>query len=211
MSMQLNFSRLIAGLFGTFAMVAVLTSASLAEATAITNGDFETGDLTGWTLVAGAGGVINNQAIYDENFAADPTNDFFQNFGVGVVLLRQTGITVGGGNFALSGQFAQRDDENNSNATFVLELLTPGLVAITPDFTEGALPVSGVISEPDVATTFTNHYSNLAPGTYVVQVLISGGQGVADNISFGLVPEPSTGLLMSLGLFGLVSRRRRRL
>jgi hypothetical protein len=206
----------------------------------ITNGDFESGTLAGWT--------VNNTGAFGNNFYA------IANGGGVPVSGQPTAVLSGGGNFvAVSDQNGGGGEElrqgftvaaettslilefdwfnnthigqfgtaiNGSEQVGRIDILSAGAapldtgagVAMNLRLNVGTVTSFGT-TIPWVHETFD--LSGLAPGNY--EVRFGNGQccfyqelGV-DNVSLLAVPEPATTALLGLGLAGIGFVRRRRI
>ncbi len=113
---------------------------------------------------------------------------------------------------------SHRNDNVNFNGGVFIQLFAGhvgagatgfgGLTPLTPDATVDPA-LSGALQ------IFSNTYLDLAPGDYTVRVggFRNAGQlfqaGLSEVFFSVAIPEPSTGLLLSFGLFGLVMKRGR--
>ncbi len=214
---------------GLLVGLAVLALPALAAANVVQNpnftfnggGSFTTDDanIPNWTLPQTESLAIasNPQPIFDF------THEFYQiQTGTGpnqqtctLSLFQHVTLSSSGAAPAILSMVASRRNDNvNVNGGVFIQLFADhvgatgfgSLTPLTPDRTV-APALSGVLQ------TFSNTYFDLAPGDYTVRV---GGfrnsgqlfQAAISEVSFFALPEPSTGLLLSFGLFGLVGRGR---
>ncbi|MEM7682157.1 MAG: PEP-CTERM sorting domain-containing protein [Planctomycetota bacterium] len=204
----------------------ICASMAVGSASAIelaVNGDFETGDFTGWTQFDSNGieGPNGEQSVTSVNpssgtwaGAIDNQNDFSNS------LIKQANLAPG---LLTAGQTVNiQFDARGSYAV-------PGGVAFAEFFTElsgggtssaeilGGAPLA-INADPDVWTTF-NFSTVVGPdssGGITLQLGATTGPGIPtqmfyDNVSItvdSLIPEPATASLLALG--GLVAARRRR-
>lgn len=167
--------------------VAVSVQASL-----VLNGDFETGNLTGWTEVVGSGDSAGNSKVNgtagNPHAQAGDGNYWFQ-FGAYAAhptTISQTIATVAGGSYQLLFDYA--DDGTSGGLTVTLGGTT--LATVSP---------SGSVQSDTVSFTATANNEQLVfagynPGTWTY----------LDNISVAAVPEPAAaGLLASMGLVAI--------
>ncbi len=215
---------------GLLVGLAVLALPALAAANVVQNPNFafngggafttDADDIPNWTLPQNESLAIasNPQPIFDF------THEYYQ-IQTGTGPNQQTStlslfqhVTLSSSGVApaiLSMVASHRNDNVNTNGGVFIQLFAGhvgvgatgfgGLTPLTPDRTV-APALSGVLQ------TFSNTYFDLAPGDYTVRV---GGfrntgqlfQAAISEVSFFALPEPSTGLLLSFGLFGLVMKR----
>lgn len=214
----------------------VLMGASIASAQIelTTNGDFETGDYTGWQNFGTSGnptgpgvpGPSDQQTVTSVNpssgdFAASIDN----NLGFGNSLIKQANLAPGGA--ITPGQSI--DIQFDARGTYAV----PGGVAFAEFFTEldgGGTSSAGILgggplginADPDVWTTF--NYTVLAgpdtSGGVTLQLGATTGPAGGtvmfyDNVSVTVqslnpvVPEPTSAALIGLTGLGLAFRRRR--
>jgi len=201
-----------------------LLAAPLGAANLLVNGDFETGDLGGWT--------INNGSVATPTVGAQS--------GANAALLT---IPGGGGVPEINQIFpANPGDEFNLSGWLLTEATIPagpsfGLFKIVfkdsggvdlppasvssgqfgPPANPGAESLPFLDNASAVDTWIFSETQAVAPaGTTQVQFLalnvdFAGGENpiFVDNVSAELVPEPGVVLLGSFGLLGLLVRRRR--
>lgn len=195
----------------TFAFVAALASAACAlELT--TNGDFETGDTSGWVSFPTANSTFNITS--DANSGAWAA-ELFNNDSASAAIIKQANIGIGvvnpgdivnisfaaKGSFAAGGvSFAEFFTELDGGGTSSSEILSGGPLALTDQYqvfnfsTVAGPNTSGGVTLQLTATT------GGAPGSTAVLFV--------DDVSVSVIPEPATALLGLLGL-GLVAVRRR--
>ena len=182
----------------TGALILALAGRSSAE---IINGDFETGDLTGWDV------FINGPTI-----SAD-VQDFggnkklvidFSNGGNGDVAIVSQQINIVGTKQVLF----SFDYEGAVTSPFPTEPDSGGLT--TYFLGAGAIDVKAAIDgtvQPGQTVSFgpATFSAVLPPGAYIVAVNVGidigpvSGQFVIDNFQFTPVPEPSSAVLLSIG------------
>ena len=208
-------------------LICLLPSLLLASAASATpvNGDFETGDLTGWQTFATSFGTLGSGFPRVEQFDTD--NDGVSTFAaaLNVGRIRGPGSAEGGGiaqevalrsgDLQLSVAIASRSgvpvDNGLSNGSGgLLELLFDGVTVDSYDFgeilhahteyarLEAALTVGAGNHALAIRATRPYTSSNDTPIQYIDDVVLTGSA----------VPEPSTFLLMAFGIVA-ISRRRR--
>ncbi len=212
MMLQKCFVRVAASL----AVMAGLTLNAAAVELAV-NGDFETGDTTGWTLPQGAAGgqtwgVTSDAAsgawagelFNDVEGAAWPVKQ--ANIGVGIVQANQA-ITISfdakGSGEAGGVAFAELFSELSGGGTSASELLGGAPLALDPDnYTKF---VYNTVTGPDVSGGVTLQF-NAATGANTG----STSTLLIDNVSVTVIPEPASFAVLGLASLALVGLRRRR-
>jgi hypothetical protein len=197
----------------TVAASLMLTSASFA-ANLITNGSFETGDLTGWTVDPFS---LNNTQVqvYSGNYgfgapAAPEQGTFAAAFGGGGSVtgeIAQEFATTPGAVYSGSLYYAGAGAPNDGYVQVTLgdaTTLTP--ISISPQLQPA---FNGTWSE----YTFTFKATSALSGIDIVSPNGGGTDYLVDNVSIIAVPEPSPFVvicgLAAMGLF-FVARRSRR-
>jgi hypothetical protein len=174
----------------------VSTIAALAQ-NLIQNGNFATGDFTGWTV---GGSYFSVQASsYGIN---PPSGDSYMAVADGNETLSQTFATTIGQNYALSLDNANSRGPNNQGGVYFR-----GSINGTTLFTDTA----------DLSNTswLTSTYNfTAASASTTMQLTLNffnaNGDGLFDDISVTPVPEPSTLAVYALGIFAsfLMFRRK---
>ncbi len=198
----------------TIAILAIAAGAASAQELT-TNGDFETGDTTGWDTSFLTGGQTFN-ITGDSNSGAFAAELFNMDEGTGGVV-KQANIGIGQvnpgdeitikfsakGSFAAGGVlFAEFFTELDGGGTSSTEILSGGplFVSDQQDYVDFEFTV---FAGPDTSGGVTLQF-NAATGA------VTGSTAVAfiDDVSVFRVPSPSTAALLGLG--GLAAVRRRR-
>lgn len=188
----------------------------------LVNGDFETGDLTGWTVFTTSSNGTNGAGLPDV-VPFDVTGGGASNaaqFEVGQITF-DSGVQEGGGLlqvFHWSGGTARLSVDVAASQPFppgngsggVFSLLLDGVVLDT--FTVGDINAGEVFRSKLAATVV-----NLAAGDHEFKILITRPFGSTSSLTpfqyidnAAVVPEPSTLVLAGLGGLGLVGMAMRR-
>jgi hypothetical protein len=205
-----------------FGLVGLL--ARPARADSITNGGFETGDLTGWTPFVTANGSGLPDVI---SFNATGTGaSFAAHFDVGEVTftgllqegggLTQTVVVPVAGLYTTTAAIASQDDADGqvNGAAGVFSILIDGTLVASDD-------LGGFSSSFQILRGSLSGSINLAAGPQTFEILItrpylSGGTATpdeyVDNVTLGKVPEPCTLTLFgtAMAALGLLVRRRKK-
>jgi hypothetical protein len=187
------------------AAIALAAFSPASAANLITNGGFETGDFTGWTVAAGATGVVaggfNGHPAHSGNFFA-ALGDTSGSFPFGT--LSQTISTVSGQLYTLK-YFLASDGElpnyfdANWNGVLVTGSLLSNLPDSRPNYTQYSFTVTGTGSD-----TLLFHEQNVPAYLALDDVSLEAVSSA--------VPEPATWMMMvfGFGIAGFAMRSRRR-
>lgn len=210
---------------GRWAVLGVATTLSMVASQAgatLINGDFETGDLTGWTTFTTASGTLGDGFPQVTSF--DTNNDSVASnsatFRVGRV--SGTGAGEGGGLmqsvllsegiYSLSADIAILDDvgtDNSSGGFF--ELLFDGIVVHSHDFGTAILNVAEYSMLANVAVTTAGFHDVAIRMTRTFEQGDPSPRQYIDNVSITQpIPEPATMLLLGMGVSALAVRNRRK-
>ncbi len=198
-----------------FGLVLAAGLASTSSA-AFNNGDFETGDFTGWDVGFTSNGTTAYQAV--EMFDLGYGSSYAAAFAVGQVtfdpgkqegvLLTQDMYLTAGTTYDLGFHAAAYRPSGGTN-------LEGGVFALIVDGTILASWASGQISggNPPLLGSVDGQYTPAVSGTYTVGAMITRPYTIPGDTIYQYVDDfyavPAPGALALLGLAGLMSRRRR--
>jgi hypothetical protein len=197
----------------------VMVGQGLAAVIAITNGDFESStmeyyaDPPGWTSGA-AGSLASASKIPTGNLTAPADQGIwavYLNGGTNVSLTQTLGDTLEATTYVLSAKVAHFGTGPDGTApaqyaNTIAELLAGGTV-LTP--TSSVIPADpGGKNWATKSWTFAIGDTDPLLGQTLsikLSVIGGGGQGDVDNVTLSSVPEPSTLVLVGIGLLGLLA------
>jgi hypothetical protein len=174
------------------ACVAALAVTLVASAAPVANGDFETGDLTGWSTFLTAGGVISpgppvasfdttgSGASNAATFAVGRNNFGSAPEGGGIY----QSVNTAAGSFNVSADIAARGGSSANAACGIFEILVDGVVVDSHDFSPIPFDDSQCPADTTVRATLSAPGLPLTAGLHEVRVRITRG--------FGLSPITST-------------------
>jgi hypothetical protein len=199
-------SRIIAGLI---AVLGLLSLTAPASANLVTNGDFETNGLSGWTIgpvngnvaaLTGANyqpccGTTGTQAELDNHFASFGSG----NQSIAGVTISQTFTTVAGQTYNFSFSYgALGGGSEDLQFEIISGRLTTLLTASANDDLNNVFhTMSGTFV---AASSTTIKFGDLGG---IANTQADNVDFIIDNVSITAVPEPSTWAMMILGFIGL--------
>ena len=196
------------------AVTVALTLAAPAAAEFAVNGDFETGDTSGWVSFPTANSTFD--AITDNPFAGTYAGRIFNDDPASAAVVKQANLGIGdigpgeelivsfygrGSGEAGGVQFAEFFSELDGGGVSKAEILggAPLFLGEAWDFY-----TFNVVTGPDVSGGVTLQFTATTGGATG-----SVAETVIDNVSITRVPEPASAALLGLGVATLALRRRR--
>jgi hypothetical protein len=215
------------------AAIVIQSTASLCEASIIINGDFGTGDLTGWTSFVTSNGDLGSAfglpdvTLFD--VAGNGISDNAAQFQVGeAVYISAQGhtyegggiqqqFTVAAGLYTFSADIAAQNISSGANDTAgVFSLMVDGITRVSQDFK--ALLGGGNINPGQIERSTLFASVELSAGVHELEFEITrpwlngptyGNTPLEYLNDIMVVPEPSVAALATLGFVGLLALSRR--
>lgn len=191
-----------------------------ANAQSFVNGNFETGNLTGWTVTPTSNGTtdVQDAVQYDIDAGGPLTTNFAGHFAVAEVnfdstqqgiLLTQTMTLTGGTKYTFDFDWAAQTTGSNAEGG-VFALVVNGSAIVTQS--AGSIATSPIVGHITAMYTPTSTGS-FAVGSSITRPYQSPGNlfQYVDNFKVSsAVPEPASVLAIALGVAGFAIRRRTR-
>jgi hypothetical protein len=197
----------------TAALFLVISSAGLACALTITNGSFETGDLSGWNPVTSTGtaAVVGTTTAYDGTEYKPTDGKFFAKLVADSGLLQMSLNWAAGDVISFSWAFLAFDYlPFNDFSTFSI---------LTDDADAFVLTLANVATVGDYGDTGWKNYSytfqNAGSGFIAFTASnfkdqFNSSVLLVDNVSTTATPEPATLLLLGSGMLGMAYLKKRK-
>ena len=200
-------SKFLRGLMALAGLVAI--SASPASANLVSNGDFETGNFSGWTVTPPTGDVLvltgsDYQPCCGTTGTAAALSNHFASFGPGNIAI--TGVTLGQTFSTVAGQTYQFSFDygalGGGSEQLQFEIITGSsaqiLTAIANDDLNHVFKtMTGTFTASGSTTIRFGDFGGLA------DTQANNVDFILDNVSVAAVPEPSTWAMMILGFAGV--------
>ena len=190
-----------------------------ANAQSFVNGDFQTGDFTGWTIANTANGHSTVQSV-DSFDVTGGGASLAGHFAVGQVNFQSgdhEGITItqnlnltGGVAYTFAFDWASSDPSGNADGgTYTLIVNGASIASHATGSITGGVPIRGTLSGVFTPGS-TGSYS---VGAMIDRVFLCPGTDdsqYVDNFRVSGVPEPASMAVLGLGAAALLRRRRRK-
>jgi hypothetical protein len=195
------------------ALFLVISSAGLACALTITNGSFETGNLSGWSPVATTGSVsvVETTTAYDGTVYTPTDGNYFAKLVADSALLQMSLNWNAGDVISFSWAFLAFD-----YAPYV-DFSNFAILTVAPD--AFVLTLADVLGVGDYGDTGWQDYKyifkNSGSGNILFGVSNFSDQSLSsvllvDNVSATATPEPATLLLLGSGMLGMAYLKKRK-
>lgn len=189
-----------------------------ANAQSFVNGNFETGNLTGWTVTPTSNGTtdVQDAVQYDIDAGGPLTTNFAGHFAVGEVifdstqqgiLLTQSLTLTGGIKYTFDFDWAAQGNNNVEGGVFSLIINSTAIITQSA----GAIGIAPIVGH--ITGTFTpTSTGSYAVGSSITRPFQTPGNlfQYVDNFKVSAVPEPASVLAITLGVAGFAIRRRTR-
>jgi len=202
--------------FFVLTVMALIAAPAMANMELLTNGDFETGNYSGWTWAADAGSeptMVATVATFNSSnaFRVNPGNNSGGGGGERGGKLSQSISLTAGQTYDISGELLAIQNISGTNVDG--GTITVSLAGNTLHVFDVGYINSNTTLTDNFATQFTSTYT----GSTVFELYFTRGwrnyspvmYHYADNLSVSLVPAPGAAVLgmIGLGIVGWVKRR----